>query len=107
MELSVSARLDLGSHAAKSEAAQGNQISDYSVSRGFAVGDHTVLAQAASTAPTEAQGDLNGDGSVNLVDFSVLAYWYGKPNPPAGYLLDGASIIDLRDFSIMAYYWTG
>ena len=66
-------RLELGSHAAKSEATQGNQISDYSVSRGFTVGDHPVLAQAAPAAPTEAQGDLNGDGSVNLVDFSVFA----------------------------------
>ncbi len=102
-----SASLDYGSHAAKSEAAQGDQISDYSVSRGFTVGDHTVLAQAESTAPTEAEGDLNGDGRVNLIDFSILAYWYGHPNPPAAYRLDGADTIDLRDFSIMAYYWTG
>ena len=101
------AQLEYGSHVAKSEVSYGNQISDYSVSRGFTVGDHTVLVPQAPAAPTEAQGDLNGDGSINLVDFSILAYWYGQPNPPAGYLLDGGTVIDLRDFSIMVYYWTG
>jgi hypothetical protein len=101
------AELDYGSHAAKSAASYGNQVSDYSVSRGFTVGDHTVVASPTPAAPTEAQGDLNGDGSINLVDFSILAYWYGRSSPPAGYLLDGGTTIDLRDFSIMAYYWTG
>ena len=52
-------------------------------------------------------GDLNGDGRVDLVDFSILIYWFEKPNPPAHIDLNGDDIVDLVDFSILAYYWTG
>lgn len=50
--------------------------------------------------------DLNKDGRIDLVDFSILAFWYLKPNPPEGaeVVIDG--VVDLRDFSVLAYYWT-
>jgi hypothetical protein len=44
---------------------------------------------------------------VNLVDFSILAYWYLKPNPDPKVDLNSDGIVDLVDFSILAYYWTG
>lgn len=49
--------------------------------------------------------DFNGDGRVNLVDFSILLYWWGKPNPCVDQNQDG--IVNFPDFSIMLYYWTG
>ena len=49
--------------------------------------------------------DLNKDGKVNLVDFSILLYWWGRQNDCADQNSNG--IVDLIDFSIMLYYWTG
>lgn len=99
--------LELGSHVAKSKAATGTVISSYSISQGFTVGTENIAA-VSSTVARLLKGDLNGDGRVNLIDFSILAYWYGKPNPPPAYNLKGTgSTITLVDFSIMAYYWTG
>ena len=58
------------------------------------------------------KGDLNGDCRVNLVDFSIAAYWYTRTLSSDFALkeqeqLNGDSKISLIDFSIMAYYWTG
>jgi hypothetical protein len=99
------AQLDLGSHAAIAQATVANLMSNDSVSRSFTVGSTDVATQSTSTPPLK--GDFEGNGRVDLVDFSMLAYWYGKSAPPVEYRLDGAQAIDLTDFSIMAYYWTG
>lgn len=62
---------------------------------------------APSTAKSNA--DLNVDGKVNLVDFSILLFWWGKDggnsNPPAD--ISGDGIVSLTDFSIMLFQWTG
>lgn len=51
-------------------------------------------------------GDINRDGRVDLVDFSILLYNWGMPkNPQADFNEDG--VVDLVDFSIMLYHWTG
>ncbi len=52
-------------------------------------------------------GDCNVDQRVTLVDFSVLAYWYGKPNPPRCVDTNKDGMINLVDFSILAFYWNG
>jgi hypothetical protein len=98
------APLEMGSHAATARMQLANLISADSISRSFIVGTQDVAAAPASTVLI---GDLNHDGHVNLMDFSILAYWYGRSGFPSGYNLDGGSVIDLGDFSIMAYYWTG
>ncbi|MEA3449767.1 MAG: dockerin type I domain-containing protein [Patescibacteria group bacterium] len=49
--------------------------------------------------------DLNDDGKVNLVDFSILLFHWGSNNEYADQNLDGT--VDLIDFSIMMFYWTG
>src|SRR5581483_11051118 len=97
--------LDLGAHSTKAKVMNASLISNDSVARAFTVGTENIAAQPAHGCPPK--GDVNGDCRVNLVDFSILAYWYGRPHPPAKYLLDGSAAVDLRDFSIMAYYWTG
>ncbi|MDP2789198.1 MAG: hypothetical protein Q8O46_04105 [bacterium] len=52
-------------------------------------------------------GDCNTDKIINLIDFSVLAFWYGKDNPPLCVDTNNDNKIDLTDFSILAFYWTG
>ncbi len=51
------------------------------------------------------RADLNKDGKVNLVDFSILLHYWGTTDPEADINFDGK--IDLTDFSIMMYCWTG
>jgi len=54
------------------------------------------------------RADLNFDGKVNLVDFSILLYFWHQTSPEnicADINQDG--IVNLVDFSIMMYYWTG
>lgn len=53
--------------------------------------------------------DLNRDGKVNLIDFSILLFWWnsngGDSNPPADINRDGN--VSLTDFSILLFNWTG
>jgi len=103
--------LELGDHATKSKASIGNElVSAYSNSVNFKVGDENVPVSPKQKCPVK--GDLNGDCRVNLVDFSIAAYWYKKNlSGPIIQIekaeLNGDSKINLVDFSIMAYYWTG
>ena len=100
--------LENGSHYAKSKAALGGEITSFGKIVGFAVGEKNIAKR-----PEKAlKGDLNGDGRVNLVDFSIAAYWHGRKMGAAAALkeaerLNGDGKIDLADFSIMAFYWTG
>jgi len=101
--------LALDTHTTKSKAATSSTISPFSNTVSFVVGDKTVLASAGSCP---MKGDLNGDCHVNLVDFSIAAYWYHRAlsdtfKAMEASQLSGDGKIDLKDFSIMAYYWTG
>jgi len=96
--------LEIGDHSARSKSTVANEISAYSDRIAFKVGTKSVN-EAVDT--TYKKADLNRDGSINLVDFSVAAYWYKRKSPPAKYDLNNDGKIDLVDFSIMAYYWTG
>ncbi len=70
----------------------------------FIIGDINVLnIESVNNIP----GDCNADQTINIVDFSVLAFWYGKDNPPRCVDTNYDGIINLIDFSILAFYWTG
>ena len=97
--------LDYGSHNAKSKSALAGSISSFSSAIAFKVGTKNVLAQ--KPVKKILKGNVNSDGRVNLIDFSIVAYWYKRPSPPAKVDLNGDGKVDLIDFSIMAYYWTG
>jgi len=58
-----------------------------------------------AAADVSLRTDLNKDGKVNLVDFSVLLFSWGTDDPVADINMNGK--VDLQDFSIMIYYWTG
>jgi cysteine-rich repeat protein len=53
--------------------------------------------------------DLNRDGRVNLIDFSILLFWWqtdgGTSDPPAD--INGNGRVSLEDFSILLFNWTG
>lgn len=60
-------------------------------------------------AETPINADLNRDGKVNLIDFSILLYWWasngGDSDPSAD--INGDKNVSLTDFSIMLFNWTG
>ena len=101
--------LDYGNHFTKSKSAKDKEISSFSQAVGFLVGTKTVLKKTTKCPP---KADLNNDCRVNLVDFSIAAYWYKRSISVAFAAIEAQKLnndgkIDLVDFSIMAYYWTG
>ena len=52
------------------------------------------------------RADFNNDRRVNLVDFSILAYWHKKKSLPAHLDLNNDGKIDLVEFSTLIYCWT-
>lgn len=96
--------LEMGQHQTKSKAALSGEITAFGKVIGFTVGTKNVATVFSSSIK---KGDLNKDGRVNLVDFSIAAYWYKRASPPASADLNGDSKVDLVDFSIMAFHWTG
>ncbi|MDP2856285.1 MAG: dockerin type I repeat-containing protein [bacterium] len=97
--------LELGDHLAKSKASLNGELSPFGEAIGFLVGLKNIEKIPISKEIKKV--DTNKDGRVNLIDFSIAAYWYKRLNPPQSVDLNGDGKIDLKDFSIMAYYWTG
>ncbi len=102
--------LETGQHYTKSRQVYLNQmVSPYSRTLNFNVGEKSIPKKPAACP---LKGDLNNDCRVNLVDFSIAAYWYKKKLSPKfaeieKQKLNGDGKVDLIDFSIMAYYYTG
>ena len=101
--------LDFGDHYTKSKTALDGDLTSYSKVVSFIVGTKTILKSSKITYP---KADLNADCRVNLVDFSIAAYWHNRTLSDSLKLLEieklnGDGKINLVDFSIMAYYWTG
>jgi len=84
----------LGSHSTNALVQDGN-------------GNQSILSQ---TLPFTVvlSADLNVDKKVNLTDFSILMFNYGRTNEPnkAADINDNGPV-DLVDFSVMMFYWTG
>jgi len=102
--------LDYGSHFTKSKAAKDGEISSFSRAVSFLVDTKNVAKVVPTKCPAKA--DLNNNCRVNLVDFSIAAYWCKRPlsvlfAATEKEKLNGDGKIDLVDFSIMAFYWTG
>lgn len=71
--------------------------SGFSQALNFYVGSRDVA--------TPISADLNGDGKVNLVDFSILLFHFGTDHALADLNVDGK--VNLTDFSILLFNWTG
>lgn len=93
--------LEEGLHTAQSRSSLRGALSYLSPVAEFRVGD------GEDVTPNSSRGDLNADKRVNLVDFSILAFWFKKPSPPVSVDLNSDGVVNLVDFSIMAYAWTG
>lgn len=91
--------LDEGTHTtrAKAETPEG-LLSSYSKVLAFYVGKYGV-------AQVSPKADSNKDGKTNLIDFSIMLYWWGKYNPSVDHNQDG--VVNLADFSILMYWWSG
>lgn len=97
--------LALGDHEVKAQATSPTDTTPFSQSLGFKVGDTNIDATAKTNSCSRY--DLNCDGKINLVDFSILAYWFHRNNPPKTVDFNADGKVNLTDFSILAYYWTG
>jgi len=55
------------------------------------------------------QPDLNCDGRVNIIDVSILMFYFKRPLVPGREFVDlnGDGKVDIIEFSIIAYFWTG
>jgi len=100
------APLVYGSHIVKSQTKVDEEVMAVSREVPFIVGLVSKLKDDTNICGT-LRGDLNCDSKVNLVDFSIMAYWYKRINPPAKIDLNRDKKVTLVDFSIMAYNWTG
>ncbi len=101
--------LALGKHTARSKSVFQDEISPFSASVSFSVGSVEIPLAPPGCGK---KGDLNADCRVNLVDFSIAAFWYKKTLSQTfvaveNSSLNGDSKVDLVDFSIMAFNWTG
>lgn len=100
----------MGDYFVKAKAGlPGGLESGYCDSMTFKIGTANV---PRGIVPVCGRADLNCDGRVNLVDFSIAAFWVSRPL--SGDIIDRENgrlnadgKIDLVDFSIMAFYWTG
>ncbi len=94
-------RLQTGQHTAKAmfelrESDDSVLSSSFSRAKSFFVG---------VPAEDDLSADLNGDGKVNIADFSILLFHWGTSSPEADVNEDGS--VGLPDFSIMLFQWTG
>ncbi len=77
----------------------------------YGEGEQSPFSQTISffILPPECRGaDLNFDGKVDLVDFSILLYFWSQEKPTNRCAdLNSDGIVNIVDFSIMMYWWTG
>ncbi|MFA6042151.1 MAG: dockerin type I repeat-containing protein [Patescibacteria group bacterium] len=94
--------LQIGSHSVRSKATDPDgSVSEFSRSVAFQVATTELCAG-------KTKGDINCDGKVDLVDFSILLFYWNKRNPAnarADINQDGT--VNIIDFSVMLYFWTG
>jgi cysteine-rich repeat protein len=98
------AQLTIAEHTLRARSVTGNPPltteSSFSTSLQLFVG-----VEGQPSTPS----DLNRDGFVNLIDFSILIFWWqtsgGDSDPPAD--INGNGTVSLEDFSILLFNWTG
>lgn len=98
-EYEFDSKLPKGTYYVKARALEKKQAdSDFSALVSFAI------AQSGAS-DLALRADINKDGKVNLVDFSILLSNWGGDDPDSDINQDSA--INLADFSIQLFHWTG
>jgi hypothetical protein len=128
--VAVEVHIDNGSPILRTTSGADGTWSVPYTTTGLSAAEHTARARFAlgsgglssqSTFSTSLQlfvgvegraatpSDLNRDGGVDLIDFSILIFWWGTPggesDPPAD--ISGNARVGLEDFSILLFNWTG
>jgi hypothetical protein len=61
-----------------------------------------------SVPTNQRDPDINTDSRIDLIDFSIMAFWWNTAiSPDAPFDLNRDGQLTLADFSILAFYWTG
>lgn len=95
--------IGIGDHNARAKAvAPTTEVSNFSSTVPFSVTDKKDPCSGKNRA------DINCDGKVNLVDFSIMMF-YWKQRDPANKRADinRDRVVNLTDFSILLFNWTG
>lgn len=103
-----SSELELGDHEGKARSLTTDDLSPYSDTLPFRVSDTNRLRQKAQALlGFRKRCDLNNDERVNILDFSIMAFWYKRFGFPERVDLNTDNKVNLTDLSILAYCWTG
>jgi len=95
------------------------RVAEYTLRARSISGSSTLLSQSSFSSTIQlfvgvdgrvtTPSDLNRDGKVNLVDFSILIFWWGgnggNSDPAAD--INGNGRVGIEDFSILLFNWTG
>ncbi|MCK4892217.1 MAG: hypothetical protein KAS78_06135, partial [Candidatus Pacebacteria bacterium] len=84
--------LKIDQHFTKSKSAINGEISPYSQAVSFKVGTETIDKEQEERE--SSKGNLNDDNKVNLIDFSIMAFWYNRSSPPDNVDLNSDHKID-------------
>jgi hypothetical protein len=103
-----SSELELGEHEGKARSLTVDDLSPYSDALSFLVTDTNRLrTKRQPLFGFRKKCDLNNDDRVNLLDFSIMAFWYKRIGFPQKVDLNTDNNVNLTDLSILAYCWTG
>ena len=97
----------------------GFQAAEYTARARFVLGSGSLTTESSFSSTLQlflgvdgsptTPSDLNRDGFVNLIDFSILIFWWGTSggdsDPPAD--INGNGRVSIEDFSILLFNWTG
>jgi hypothetical protein len=96
--------LEKGLYTAKSRTEITSATNESVFSQLVSFGVDTSVPKATCSGGA----DINKDGKVNLVDFSIMAFWWNKKISQGSLVdLNCDGILNLADFSILAFGWTG
>lgn len=103
-----SSDFELGDHDSKARSITEDDLSPYSDVLPFKVSFTNKLREKTKELlGFRKKCDLNNDNRVNLLDFSIMAYWYKRLGFPEKVDLNTDHAVNLTDLSILAYCWTG
>lgn len=98
--------LDYGDYSVTARSKIANTQTAFSEKVLFKIGTSNKF-RTSEKKLTNARCDLNNDLRVNLLDFSIMAFWYKRTGFPSKVDLNNDAKINLTDLSILAYCWTG
>ena len=88
-------------------ARVGSDIVDNGGGGGGSSGGHISYISPEERKEIIGKADYNKDGQVDIIDLSILLFFYGQTGPNiAPYDLNGDGFIGLEDVSVMLYYWS-